>query len=65
MNPIPSSPPIRADARVRAGLVLALALAVPPFVGAQAAPGASGSGYVANDVHFHLTNYVQQGTDIR
>jgi predicted TIM-barrel fold metal-dependent hydrolase len=25
---------------------------------------APGSGYVVNDSHFHLTNYVQQGTDI-
>jgi hypothetical protein len=30
---------------------------------AQTPPG-SGAGYVVNDSHFHLTNYVQQGTDI-
>ena len=40
-----------------------IALAVPALASAQAA--APSSGYVANDVHFHLTNYVQQGTDIR
>jgi hypothetical protein len=39
------------------GLALAL-LAIP----ARAQPAASP--YVVNDTHFHLTNYVQQGTDI-
>ena len=29
------------------------------------ATGAATGGYVVNDSHFHLTNYVQQGTDIR
>jgi hypothetical protein len=43
-------------------LVLGAALAVGPAAGA---PGGPASGYVAHDVHFHLTNYVQQGTDIR
>ena len=49
----------------RAGLcaALALALAAPAPLAAQAI--AARPGYVANDVHFHLTNYVQQGTDIR
>jgi hypothetical protein len=42
---------------------LAAVLAAPAPVSAQAA--ASSSGYVVNDAHFHLTNYVQQGTDIR
>jgi Amidohydrolase len=28
-------------------------------------PPASSAGYVVNDSHFHLTNYVQRGTDIR
>jgi predicted TIM-barrel fold metal-dependent hydrolase len=45
----------------------ALALLAAAPVAAQApAPAASaaGSGYVVNDVHFHLTNYIQQGTDI-
>jgi predicted TIM-barrel fold metal-dependent hydrolase len=41
----------------------ALALLVPAFAGAQGAPPSSG--YLVNDSHFHLTNYVQQGTDIR
>jgi hypothetical protein len=40
---------------------LALALAAPAVTEAQ---GARVPGYVVNDVHFHLTNYVQQGTDI-
>jgi predicted TIM-barrel fold metal-dependent hydrolase len=39
-----------------------LALGTPPLLAAQA--GAPASGYVVNDSHFHLTNYVQQGTDI-
>jgi predicted TIM-barrel fold metal-dependent hydrolase len=30
-----------------------------------AAQPAAPSGYVVNDSHFHLTNYVQEGTDIR
>ncbi len=34
-------------------------LALPGSAGAQA------SRYVVNDSHFHLTNYVQEGTDIR
>jgi predicted TIM-barrel fold metal-dependent hydrolase len=41
-------------------LVLAHVLVLPFVVSAQAPP----SGYVVNDSHFHLTNYVQQGTDI-
>ncbi len=45
-----------------AGLVAALA--APALVAAQAAgPGAST--YLVHDAHFHLTNYVQQGTDVR
>ena len=40
-----------------AGLALAL-LALPALAQAP------GGGYVVNDSHFHLTNYVQQGTDI-
>jgi predicted TIM-barrel fold metal-dependent hydrolase len=42
-------------------LAVAIALAAPALVAAQSP---ASSGYVANDVHFHLTNYVQQGTDI-
>jgi predicted TIM-barrel fold metal-dependent hydrolase len=51
-----------------AALALApLALATPraqPAPQPQAAPTPKAA-YLANDVHFHLTNYVQQGTDIR
>ena len=46
----------------------ALALSLPVALSARlvsSAPGAPGDGYVAHDVHFHLTNYVQEGTDIR
>ncbi len=53
-----------AKARRQLALVAALAASVPGAAWAQA-PAASAAGYVANDVHFHLTNYVQQGTDIR
>jgi len=45
---------------VAAGMVLALLAAAPAIAQAPAAA----TGYVANDSHFHLTNYVQQGTDI-
>jgi hypothetical protein len=37
------------------------AIAILPTTIRAASPG----GYVVNDVHFHLTNYVQEGTDIR
>jgi predicted TIM-barrel fold metal-dependent hydrolase len=40
----------------------ALVLGVPALLAAQAT--APRDGYVVNDSHFHLTNYVQQGTDI-
>jgi hypothetical protein len=48
-------------ARPAACIALAAALAV---VGVGDAEAQTPSPYVANDVHFHLTNYVQQGTDI-
>jgi amidohydrolase family protein len=45
-------------------LALASVLTMPGLLAGQtAAPAASGS-YVVNDSHLHLTNYVQQGTDI-
>jgi hypothetical protein len=48
----------------RASVVgIAIVQAMPALVAAQGTPPASGP--VVNDVHFHLTNYVQQGTDIR
>ena len=34
------------------------------LAGLGAAPGRAQTAYVVNDGHFHLTNYVQQGTDI-
>jgi hypothetical protein len=43
----------------RFAAVLGLVLGGPAAVAAQQAPG-----YVVNDSHFHLTNYVQEGTDI-
>jgi predicted TIM-barrel fold metal-dependent hydrolase len=61
------APGVLAMATTCAALVLlsahshALAAAMP---GPVEAPPASASGYVVNDSHFHLTNYVQQGTDI-
>jgi predicted TIM-barrel fold metal-dependent hydrolase len=42
---------------------IAITLAGAALVGAQSASPPPGA--VVNDVHFHLTNYVQQGTDIR
>jgi amidohydrolase family protein len=44
-------------------LGLAVALLAPAAVLAQTP--APSPAYVANDVHFHLTNYVQEGTPIR
>jgi predicted TIM-barrel fold metal-dependent hydrolase len=50
-------------ARLSAGAFLALALALPgPLLGQTAAVPAAN--YVVDDSHFHLTNYVQHGTDI-
>jgi len=44
-------------------MTFALALAVSTPGAAQTAAGAANS-YVVNDAHFHLTNYIQEGTDI-
>ena len=52
--------------RYRAGMLLALAMLLPGGqAGAQSAgqPDAE-SGYLFHDAHFHLTNYVQQGTEV-
>ena len=45
-----------------AALWIALALVAPALLAAPAEP--PGSSYVVDDSHLHLTNYVQQGTDI-
>jgi hypothetical protein len=45
-------------------LVMLLALAGFTLMSARTSAGAS-SGYVVNDCHVHLTNYIQEGTDIR
>jgi predicted TIM-barrel fold metal-dependent hydrolase len=45
-----------------AALWITLALLAPVLLAAPAE--APGSGYVVDDSHLHLTNYVQQGTDI-
>jgi hypothetical protein len=42
-------------------LAAAVAIAVPAL---GQAPSGAAKGYELNDAHFHLTNYVQQGTDI-
>jgi predicted TIM-barrel fold metal-dependent hydrolase len=44
-----------------AAIQFAAALGTPVLPAASAPP----AGYVLNDTHFHLTNYVQEGTDIR
>ncbi len=41
-----------------------VALAAPSWAAAQAVPPQAGDGYLVHDAHFHLTNYVQQGTDV-
>ena len=55
--------PIRRDRHRLPWAVLAALLAAPiPAFSESAAPA---GGYLVNDDHFHLTNYVQEGTDIR
>jgi hypothetical protein len=49
-----------AMAATKAGTLVVAALVSLPAAAQSRAP----SGYVVNDSHFHLTNYVQQGTDI-
>ena len=44
-------------------LTLAFALATP-VNGQQSKKAVNSDGYLFNDVHFHLTNYIQKGTDI-
>ena len=44
--------------------VRGLALALVALATVSLAAPAKKPGYVANDCHFHLTNYVQQGTDL-
>jgi predicted TIM-barrel fold metal-dependent hydrolase len=56
--------PASAALSLASAVLVAAALGLPGRASAQA-PAAGSAGYVANDVHFHLTNYVQQGTDIR
>jgi predicted TIM-barrel fold metal-dependent hydrolase len=59
------SDPRCSESRTRrkpAAFWLALVAGAPAVLFAQA--GAPPTGYVVNDSHFHLTNYVQQGTDI-
>jgi predicted TIM-barrel fold metal-dependent hydrolase len=53
--------------RTPAAVAIALTLAAPFLVAAPPAapPAAPASSYVLNDSHFHLTNYIQEGTDIR
>jgi len=58
----------RVGRRSPAALPIALlgsALAVAPAAGQPAQIPPPADGYLFHDSHFHLTNYVQQGTDIR
>jgi hypothetical protein len=49
----------------RSAFILALVLVLPVGAAAQGATGAAAAdNYDFNDSHFHLTNYVQEGTDI-
>jgi hypothetical protein len=65
MTPLPRRDGRGSRSRAVAALALLL-LWVPAADAAQPAPpsGPSDSGYVLDDSHFHLTNYVQEGTDI-
>ncbi len=55
---------LRASTRAprSAALWIALALVAPALLAAPAEP--PGPSYVVNDSHLHLTNYIQEGTDI-
>src|SRR5687767_14676658 len=58
----------RVGRRALAALPIALLgslLAVAPSAGEAAQTQPPADGYLFHDSHFHLTNYVQQGTDIR
>ncbi len=52
--------------KCRAVFLLALAMSLPAGLAAAQSSGAAGAGdgYLFHDSHFHLTNYVQQGTPI-
>jgi len=57
---------VRNNARRRTARLGALALTCALAGNASVfAQGAATSPYVLNDSHFHLTNYIQEGTDIR
>jgi hypothetical protein len=59
---IPGEPLRKSGAALALGLFAAVAvLAAKPAVEPAAVPA---SAYVVNDSHFHLTNYVQEGTEI-
>ena len=60
MNPIPTEPPGALRFLRPAALVLSL-LGAAPGAAAEAPVGE----YLYNDSHFHLTNYVQEGTDVK
>jgi predicted TIM-barrel fold metal-dependent hydrolase len=55
---------LNALSRRHVAVAFAAALAVVIAGPAIAAPDAKADGYLFNDAHFHLTNYVQQGTDM-
>jgi len=50
--------------RLAIALAATFGIAALPLA-SNAAPAASSPDYLFHDAHFHLTNYVQQGTDIR
>ena len=54
----------RTSSRIVAALAAVFGLATLVPVSAMAAAAPDG-GYVYNDAHFHLTNYVQEGTDLK
>jgi len=57
----------REFSRLTQVVALCVGLLTPAIQGdAQTPPGAPRpDGYLFNDVHFHLTNYIQEGIDIR
>jgi len=52
-------------ARNRWLLIMVISVGLVLAAGRSPAVAADAGGYVVNDSHFHLTNYIQEGTDIR
>src|SRR5947208_12118888 len=63
MRPFKTNRVLRPSATTRRTVLLAVVLSILSCISAWAQPS-NQQGAELNDVHFHLTNYIQQGTDI-